>query len=424
MSGTLLRRGSEAVAGIAVVLVLLYFLLASGDLFLRKLIRTLPTLEDKKRAVDIARQLESDLSAYLSTVTLINLGLGVAVGVAMYLLGLPNPVLWGGLATILNFVPYLGAIVGILVIGLVAALTFDGVGQMLLPPLVYFLLTACEGYFVTPMILGRRLTLNPVMILLSLLFWGWLWGIAGAVLAVPMLAVVKILCDHLEPLHPLGEFLAAGLASFPGCHRATSRSAGARAWSGGRRRGRVARGAAHQALHRVELGRWRAVVLVEAGGHLLGDRFVAQLFDLEDARPVALVDLDGVADCDPAVGFGVFAADADVAQVAGWVAWERVLNMRATWSHLSMRTSGVGASAGMGGSVTGSAVGGPRRGWRVEATPRVLAAWRPPRLSVALGGASCRGGQAPAATLARRCRAGGRHEPRGGVCEAAGKEGR
>jgi predicted PurR-regulated permease PerM len=207
LSGALLRRTTEATAGLAVVLVLLYFLLASGDLFLRKLIRVLPTLEDKKRAVDIARQLQRDLSRYLATVTLINLGLGVAVGVAMYLLGLPNPMLWGVMATVLNFVPYLGAIVGILVIGLVSALTFDGVGPILLPPLVYFLLTATEGYFVTPLILGRRLTLNPVMILLSLLLWGWLWGIAGAVLAVPMLAVIKILCDHIEPLHPLGEFL-------------------------------------------------------------------------------------------------------------------------------------------------------------------------------------------------------------------------
>jgi predicted PurR-regulated permease PerM len=207
LSGALLRRTTEATAGFAVVLVLLYFLLASGDLFLRKLIRALPTLEDKKRAVDIARQLQRDLSRYLATVTLINLGLGVAVGIAMYLLGLPNPMLWGVMATVLNFVPYLGAIVGILVIGLVSALTFDGVGPILLPPLVYFLLTAAEGYFVTPLILGRRLTLNPVMILLGLVFWGWLWGVVGAVLAVPMLATAKIFCDHIRPLAPVGELL-------------------------------------------------------------------------------------------------------------------------------------------------------------------------------------------------------------------------
>lgn len=207
LSGTLVDRAQQFVAGVVVMLVLLYFLLASGDLFLRKLIRVLPTLDDKKRAVDIARQLEEDVSLYLSTITLINIGLGVCVAVAMHLLGLPNPVLWGVMATLLNFIPYLGGIIGIVVIAIVGVLTFDSPGEILLPPLVYFLLTASEGYFVTPMILGKRLTLNPVVILLGLIFWGWLWGIVGAVLAVPMLVSVKILCDHIPPLASVGEFL-------------------------------------------------------------------------------------------------------------------------------------------------------------------------------------------------------------------------
>jgi len=207
LSDTLVERAQQFVAGVVVMLVLLYFLLASGDLFLRKLIRVLPTLDDKKRAVDIARQLEEDVSLYLSTITLINIGLGVCVAVAVHLLGLPNPVLWGVMATLLNFIPYLGGIIGIVVIAIVSVLTFDSPGEILLPPLVYFLLTASEGYFVTPMILGKRLTLNPVVILLGLIFWGWLWGIVGAVLAVPMLVSVKILCDHIPPLASVGEFL-------------------------------------------------------------------------------------------------------------------------------------------------------------------------------------------------------------------------
>lgn len=207
LSGALLEHAASIVAGVAVMLALLYFLLASGDLFLRKLIRVLPTFDDKKRAVDIARALQSDVSVYLSTITLINIGLGVAVGTAMHLLGMPNPMLWGVLATVLNFIPYLGAIVGIGVMAVVAALTFDTPAQVVLPPLAYFAITSTEGYFVTPMILGRRLTLNPVMILLGLIFWGWLWGIAGAVLAVPMLASFKIFCDHIKPLAPIGEFL-------------------------------------------------------------------------------------------------------------------------------------------------------------------------------------------------------------------------
>lgn len=207
LSGALLTQAQAIVAGVAVMLALLYFLLASGDLFLRKLIRVLPTFEDKKRAVDIARALQTDVSVYLSTITVINICLGLAVGGAMHLLGMPNPMLWGVLATVLNFIPYLGAIVGIVVMAVVAALTFDTPPEVLLPPLVYFGLTSAEGYFVTPTILGRRLTLNPVMILLGLIFWGWLWGIAGAVLAVPMLASFKIFCDHIRPLSTIGEFL-------------------------------------------------------------------------------------------------------------------------------------------------------------------------------------------------------------------------
>ncbi len=182
------------------MLVLLYFLLASGDLFLRKLIRVLTTLEDKKRAVEIARRLQEDISLYLLTITLINLGLGVAEGIAMHLLGMPNPLLWGVIAAILNFIPYLGAMVGMAVIAAVAALTFQTPGQILLPPLVYFLLTAAEGYLITPHIIGRRLTLNPVMILLGLIFWGWMWGIVGAIVAVPLLVSFKILCDHIPQL--------------------------------------------------------------------------------------------------------------------------------------------------------------------------------------------------------------------------------
>ncbi|HEX2253682.1 MAG TPA: AI-2E family transporter [Thermoanaerobaculia bacterium] len=209
LPSVLFESATAIVTGLAVTLVLLYFLLASGDLFLRKLIRVLPTLDDKKRAVDIANQLQSDISLYLSTITVINIVLGIAVGLAMHLLGMPNPMLWGVMATVLNFIPYMGAIVGILVIAVVAALTFTGVGAILLPPLAYFGLTATEGYFVTPLVLGRRLTLNPVMILLGLIFWGWLWGVLGAVLAVPMLASFKIFCDHIKPLEPIGEFLGS-----------------------------------------------------------------------------------------------------------------------------------------------------------------------------------------------------------------------
>jgi predicted PurR-regulated permease PerM len=190
-----------------VTIVLLYFLLASGDLFLLKLVKVLPTLDDKKRAVEICRQIERDVSTYLWTVTMVNMGLGVALAVAMYFLSMPNPILWGVMATFLNYIPYLGALTGIIIVAVVSALTFDDPVKIILAPSAYFFLSVIEGNFIMPLALGRSLALNPVVIFIWLIFWGWVWGVAGAVLAVPLLAILKIICDHFKPLSALSEFL-------------------------------------------------------------------------------------------------------------------------------------------------------------------------------------------------------------------------
>lgn len=154
---------------VATTFILLFFLLSSGDLFLQKLVKVLPRWPDKRRAVEIVRQIEEQLSRYLVTVTCINLGLGTAVGIAMYLLGMPNPILWGVMAALLTFIPYLGHMFGIIVIMLVAALTFDELGRMFLVGGVYGALALLEGWFATPMILGQRLEINPVVLLILLL---------------------------------------------------------------------------------------------------------------------------------------------------------------------------------------------------------------------------------------------------------------
>ena len=200
-------QATELVAVATVMFILLFFLLASGDLFLRKLIRVLPRLSDRKRAVEIARQIESDISAYLSTITVINIGLGLAVWGLMALIGVPNPLLWGVVATVTNYIPYLGAIIMIVVLAGVGFLTFPDLAHSLMPPAAFIGLNILESYIVTPLVLGRRLTLNPVVIFLGLTFWGWLWGITGALLAVPIMVVFKIFCDHSESLASIGEFL-------------------------------------------------------------------------------------------------------------------------------------------------------------------------------------------------------------------------
>jgi predicted PurR-regulated permease PerM len=207
LTQTVLSGTAAVTAGLVVAVVLLYFLLASGDTLLRQAVTIAPRLRDKKRMVEIVREMEDDVSYYLLTISLINAGLGVAVGAAMFLLGMPNAILWGVMAAVLNFIPYLGALVGIGTIGLVALLTFDQPVLIVLPPLTYFALTTFEAYFVTPSLLARRLTLNPVAVFLALILFTWMWGAAGALLAVPMLATFKICCDHVEALEPVGTML-------------------------------------------------------------------------------------------------------------------------------------------------------------------------------------------------------------------------
>ena len=197
----------QLVFGFFEVIVLLYFLLAAGDLFLQKLVRVIPVFTDKKRAVSIVREVESSVSTYLGTVALVNLGLGIAVAVAMRLVGMPNPLLWGAAAALLEFVPYLGAATMTVMLTIAALVSFDDVGRALVVPGVYVGIDLMQANIISPLILGRRLTLNPVAIFVGLLFWTMVWGVAGAFLAVPLLATVKVFCDHIERLKPVGEFL-------------------------------------------------------------------------------------------------------------------------------------------------------------------------------------------------------------------------
>ena len=175
----ILARARALVAGMVVTLALVLFFLSSGDLFLRKLVTLLPDLDSKKRAVAVSRRIRSTLSRHLLTVTVINTGLGVAVGLALWLLGMPNPVLWGSMAAILNFIPYVGALVGIGVVAFISMGTFDTVGAGLAPPLVYMAFTAIEGTFITPAVLGRSMRLNSVAVFLGIVILGWMWGVPG-----------------------------------------------------------------------------------------------------------------------------------------------------------------------------------------------------------------------------------------------------
>lgn len=195
------------VVGALEVLILLYFLLAAGDLFLQKLIKVLPTLRDKRKAVEIARKTEASISTYLLTVAVLNVAEGLVVALAMYLLGMPSPFLWGALVVVLEFIPYLGALVMTAVLTLAALTVFDTVGAALLPPAAFLLINVVQANVVAPLFMGHRLALNPVALLVGLTFWFWVWGIPGAFIAVPLMATFKIFCDHIESLAAVGEFL-------------------------------------------------------------------------------------------------------------------------------------------------------------------------------------------------------------------------
>jgi predicted PurR-regulated permease PerM len=191
----------------ATMLILLYFLLAAGDVFLRRLVEVLPSLSDKKQAVEMTRQVEKDISTYLVTITLINAGLGACTGAMLWAIGMPDALLWGVLVFVLNFMPYLGPLIGISILLIIGMISFQPLGQALLPVGIYLVLVIAEGQFITPITLARRLTLNPVALFISLMIWGWMWGVPGAFLAVPLLATFKIICDYIRPLAPVGHFL-------------------------------------------------------------------------------------------------------------------------------------------------------------------------------------------------------------------------
>lgn len=207
MLNNLLAATPAFLASLVTTIILLFFLLSYEDHLLRNVIRVMPTLHDKHRAISIARDINHHVSRYLFTITVINIGLGICVAIAMYLIGLPNPMLWGVMAAVLNFVPYIGALTGMVVMALAAILSYDSIGWAMVFPATYFALTTIEGNFVTPMVLGRSFTMSPIFVIFGVLFWTWLWGIPGTLLAVPILVTFQIFCTHIVKLHPFRDLM-------------------------------------------------------------------------------------------------------------------------------------------------------------------------------------------------------------------------
>ena len=206
--GVSVLSGTGAALGqVLTLMVTLFFLLGSGGSLLRRLVEVTPRFADKRAVVEIADEIERNVSMYLVTITGMNLMVGIANGLQMWALGLPNPLLWGTLAFLLNYIPILGPLTGVAVFFGVGLLAGGSLSAAVIPPAIYLAVHVIEGETVTPMLLARRFTLNPVLVIVSLFFWDWMWGVAGAFLAVPLLAIAKIVCDRVPSLQSLGHLL-------------------------------------------------------------------------------------------------------------------------------------------------------------------------------------------------------------------------
>jgi predicted PurR-regulated permease PerM len=192
----------------AVILFLVYFFLVTGDLYKRKFVKIAgPALWQKKLTVQILDEINAQISSFIRVQAFTSCVVAVATAASLWALGVQQFIIWGLLAGIFNSIPYVGPVLVSAGLGVVAFIQFDDLGRTALVCGVAFTITSLEGFLLTPALMGRAARMNPVAIFVGLLFWSWIWGIWGAILAVPMLMMLKAVCDHIDELQPLGELL-------------------------------------------------------------------------------------------------------------------------------------------------------------------------------------------------------------------------
>jgi predicted PurR-regulated permease PerM len=198
----------SAAGGGAVLFFLVYFFLVTGNLYKKKIVKIAgPHLWQKKLTVEILDEINSQIASFIRVQLVTSAVVAVATGAALWYFGLQQFIIWGLLAGILNSIPYLGPLVVTAGLGVVSFIQFDDLPKTLMVCAAAFVITTLEGFLLTPALMSRAARMNPVAIFVGLLFWSWIWGIAGAILAVPMLMMIKAVCDHIEDLQPVGELL-------------------------------------------------------------------------------------------------------------------------------------------------------------------------------------------------------------------------
>ena len=186
--------------GLTVTVFVTFFLLASGDRFLRKLASAGSSFAERRQIVEATQRVQNEVGTYLRTIFVINVGLGCATAAVLWWIGVANPVMWGTIAALANFAPYVGALVVGAALTLTGLATYDTLPSALLPPAIYLLLTTVEGQLITPAVLGHRMSMSPLVVFMGVIAAGALWGFAGALVAVPVLVTIKIVCEHVEPV--------------------------------------------------------------------------------------------------------------------------------------------------------------------------------------------------------------------------------
>jgi len=207
LAGSVAGGASAFASHLLETLLILFYLLVFGETFMRRLVEVLPRFRDKKQAIEISDTVEKDISAYLLTITIINAVVGVLCGLVMWGCGVPGPLVWAVVAFCLNYIPILGPFAGVALFGVVGLATLGATWFAIVPAALYLAIHFAEGELITPMLLAKRFTLNPVAVMIALVFWYWLWGVQGAILSVPLLAITKIMSDRIRPLKALGHVL-------------------------------------------------------------------------------------------------------------------------------------------------------------------------------------------------------------------------
>ena len=196
-----------------IVFVVAYFLLAMSDKLMRQAVEAQSTFVEKRQVVQLVQSVEFGISRYLLTITLINIGLGVVTALAMWTLKIPNPILWGVMATTLNYVPHVGAFLCMVVLFFVGSVVHESLAYGAIVAAAFAVLTSIESYILTPLVLSKSLQISPLTVIIAIVLGGWMWGIPGGLMAAPLVTVAKVVCDQFPSLRPWAAFLAGTSAA-------------------------------------------------------------------------------------------------------------------------------------------------------------------------------------------------------------------